>query len=97
VRVRIEGERELIFGDVVVRVNPNYRLSMHIDTDEGNAANVRTGMTNTARRGLPVCAAFMATRRSVATARGATNGTASAWRPVRPLGGFISLKAPLMP
>jgi acetate kinase len=44
VRVRIEGERELIFGDVVVRVNPNYRLSMHIDTDEGNAANVRTGM-----------------------------------------------------
>ena len=44
VRVRIEGERELIFGDVVVRVNPNYRLAMHIDTDEGNAANIRTGM-----------------------------------------------------
>jgi acetate kinase len=44
VRVRVEGERELVFGDVVVRVNPNYRLAMHIDTDEGNAANVRTGM-----------------------------------------------------
>ncbi len=44
VRVRIEGERELIFGDVVVRVNPAYRLAMHIDTDEGNAANIRTGM-----------------------------------------------------
>ncbi len=44
VRVRIEGDRELIFGDVVVRVNPNYRLALHIDTDEGNAANVRTGM-----------------------------------------------------
>ncbi|HZV55236.1 MAG TPA: acetate/propionate family kinase [Rhodocyclaceae bacterium] len=44
VRVRVEGERELIFGDVVVRVNPNYRLAMHIDTDEGNAANIRTGM-----------------------------------------------------
>ncbi len=44
VRVRIEGARELIFGDVVVRVNPNYRLAMHIDTDEGNAANIRTGM-----------------------------------------------------
>ncbi len=44
VRVRVEGERELIFGDVVVRVNPNYRLAMHIDTDEGNAANIKTGM-----------------------------------------------------
>jgi acetate kinase len=44
VRVRVEGDRELIYGDVVVRVNPNYRLAMHIDTDEGNAANIRTGM-----------------------------------------------------
>lgn len=44
VRVRVEGDRELIFGDVVVRVNPSYRLAMHIDTDEGNAANIRTGM-----------------------------------------------------
>ena len=44
VRVRVEGERELIFGDVVVRVNPAFRLAMHIDTDEGNAANIRTGM-----------------------------------------------------
>ena len=44
VRVRIEGERELIFGDVIVRVSPSYRLAMHIDTDEGNAANIRTGM-----------------------------------------------------
>ncbi|HZX30295.1 MAG TPA: acetate/propionate family kinase [Rhodocyclaceae bacterium] len=44
VRVRIEGDRELIFGDVVVRVNPNFRLAMHIDTDEGNAGNIRTGM-----------------------------------------------------
>ncbi len=44
VRVRVAGDRELIYGDVVVRVNPNYRLAMHIDTDEGNAANIRTGM-----------------------------------------------------
>jgi acetate kinase len=44
VRVRIEGERELIFGDVVVRVNPAFRLAMHIDTDEGNAGNLKTGM-----------------------------------------------------
>lgn len=44
VRVRVEGDRELIFGDVVVRVNPDFRLAMHIDTDEGNAASIRTGM-----------------------------------------------------
>ncbi len=44
VQVRVDGARELIYGDVVVRVNPNYRLAMHIDTDEGNAANIQTGM-----------------------------------------------------
>jgi acetate kinase len=44
VRVRIEGDREVTYGDVVVRVNANYRLAMHIDTDEGNAANIHTGM-----------------------------------------------------
>ncbi|MBI5783818.1 MAG: acetate/propionate family kinase [Rhodocyclales bacterium] len=44
VRVRIEGEREVTYGDVVVRVNPNFRLAMHIDTDEGNAGNITTGM-----------------------------------------------------
>jgi acetate kinase len=43
VRVRIEGDRELIFGDVLVRVDPNFKLAMHIDTDEGNAANVKNG------------------------------------------------------
>ncbi len=44
VRVRVEGDRELVFGDVVVRVNPAYRLAMHIDTDEGNAGHLSTGM-----------------------------------------------------
>ena len=43
VRVRIAGDRELIFGDVLVRVDPNFKLAMHIDTDEGNAGNVKTG------------------------------------------------------
>ena len=43
VRVRIGGDRELVFGDVLVRVDPNFKLAMHIDTDEGNAANVKTG------------------------------------------------------
>lgn len=30
-------ERALIYADVVVRVDPSFRLAMHIDTDEANA------------------------------------------------------------
>ncbi len=43
VRVRVPGDRELIFGDVRVRVDPNFALAMHIDTDEANAANLHNG------------------------------------------------------
>ena len=43
VQVRIAGARELVFGDVLVRVDPTFGLAMHIDTDEANAASVQTG------------------------------------------------------
>ena len=39
VSVKIDTDgRSLVFGDVVVRVNANFKLAMHIDTDESNAA-----------------------------------------------------------
>jgi acetate kinase len=44
VEVSIEGEaRNLSFGDVVVRVAPDYQLEMHVDTDEANAAGLKPG------------------------------------------------------
>ena len=44
VRVTVGGRRELIFGDVLIRVSPDFKLAMHIDTDEANAANITTGL-----------------------------------------------------
>lgn len=46
VRVEILSDgRSLVFGDTVVRVSENFRLAMHIDTDEGNAAGWIPGLT----------------------------------------------------
>jgi propanediol utilization protein len=36
--VRVLTGRTLTYGDVVVRVGPKFKLSMHVDTDEANAA-----------------------------------------------------------
>lgn len=38
VSVKLDTERGLTFGEVVVRVSPTFALAMHIDTDESNAA-----------------------------------------------------------
>ena len=44
VAVKIAGDRSVIFENVVMRVRGDYKLSMHIDTDEGNAAGInKTG------------------------------------------------------
>jgi acetate kinase len=40
IQVRVEGDREMTMGDVIVRVSPSFALDMHIDTDEANAAGL---------------------------------------------------------
>ena len=48
VSVSVETERPVIFGDCVVRVRDDFSLSMHIDTDEANAALIgRAGCEGT--------------------------------------------------
>ena len=44
VSVKVENERATTFNNVLIRVDPSFTLEMHIDTDEANAAEIRTGM-----------------------------------------------------
>ncbi|MCM3272024.1 phosphate propanoyltransferase [Paenibacillus elgii] len=41
--VRFEGERGVTFEHVIARVSDQFALDMHIDTDEANAAGIKTG------------------------------------------------------
>lgn len=43
VKVVAKSERSITFEDVLIRVSSNYRLEMHIDTDEANAGLIETG------------------------------------------------------
>ncbi|MDQ0338727.1 putative phosphotransacetylase [Caldalkalibacillus uzonensis] len=42
VKVKVKSERPITFENVLIRVSDRYKLEMHIDTDEGNAALIST-------------------------------------------------------
>jgi propanediol utilization protein len=43
VDVRLEGGNQLTLNEVLIRVNPDFLPEMHLDTDEGNAADLICG------------------------------------------------------
>jgi putative phosphotransacetylase len=43
VRVAVTGPRGGVLDQVLIRVNPNYALDLHLDTDEGNAFGLVNG------------------------------------------------------
>lgn len=43
VSVKAENERATVFNEVKIRVHDSFTLEMHIDTDEANAAKIKTG------------------------------------------------------
>lgn len=45
VSVSMNNDRGTTFEEVLVRVDPTFTLEMHIDTDEANAAKIKTGDT----------------------------------------------------
>jgi putative phosphotransacetylase len=51
IAVKFEGEREVIFGRVVVRVSPSFKMDLHLDTDEANAACLLNGTLGTVLNG----------------------------------------------
>jgi putative phosphotransacetylase len=43
IRVRLGGERGIVFEEVLVRAGETHLSEFHIDTDEGNAAGAASG------------------------------------------------------
>jgi putative phosphotransacetylase len=47
VSVKLDGDRGLIFDNVLVRVHQEFKLDMHLDVEEGNAAGAKNGQLAT--------------------------------------------------
>lgn len=47
VSVKLDGPRGLTFDNVLVRVNKDFKLDMHLDVEEGNAAGAKNGQMAT--------------------------------------------------
>jgi len=43
VRLRVAGERGIVFENVVIRVSASFALECHLDFDEGNACGIGSG------------------------------------------------------
>ena len=43
VKIKVEGEKAGILDNVHIRVDENFKFELHLDTDDGNAFNVKTG------------------------------------------------------
>lgn len=43
VKIKVEGEKGGILDNVYLKIAPNSLLEMHLDTDDGNAFNLKTG------------------------------------------------------
>ncbi|WP_462410561.1 phosphate propanoyltransferase [Neobacillus sp. Marseille-QA0830] len=51
VEVEVGSERKTIYTNVLIRVSDKFRLEMHLDTDEANAAGVKNGELGKIRKG----------------------------------------------
>ena len=43
VKIKVEGEKAGVLDNVHIRVDENFKFELHLDTDDGNAFNVKTG------------------------------------------------------
>ena len=43
VKIKVEGEKAGILDNVHIRVDENFKFELHLDTDDGNAFNLKTG------------------------------------------------------
>ncbi len=44
-KIRVGGEKGIIFENVLIRINDDWKLQLHLDTDDANAANIRCSMS----------------------------------------------------